>query len=252
MEIKCYFLPIEIPEEINISKYTVAVIDVLRATSTITAALYNGCKGIIPVRTIDEALNKKKEIGENVLLCGERDALKIEGFDLENSPQEFTKKNVTGKIIIHTTTNGTIAIHSVLEAKNILITSFLNLKATIEHLQHLDKVILLCAGRLKEFSLEDTLCAGAIVYELRKKIPSRDFIISEAALSAEVLYQRFKSKLVSVVLRSVHGEYLVSKGLKSDIRYCLQKNTHNCLPVFDKNKSIIKSVNSYQLSVINE
>lgn len=244
MEIKCYFVPSEIPEYFRLAEYTVVVIDVLRATSTISVALFNGCDGVVPVSTIDEAISAKETIRENVLLSGERDAIKIEGFDLGNSPQDFTKKTVRGKISVHTTTNGTIAINSVREAGEILIASFLNLNATVNCLGQREKIMLLCSGRLGEFSLEDTLCAGGIVSALRKMVPLREFSLSDSAIASEVLYRRFKKSLMSVISRSIHGRDLISKGLKSDIRFCLRENTHDCLAIFDKSVGKIVKVTS--------
>lgn len=240
MEIKCFFIPVEIPPDFNLSQYTVVVIDVLRATSVMAAAMYNGCIGVIPVASIEEALSIKNKIKNDVLLCGERDAVKIDGFDLGNSPQEFSKKVVSNKTIVHTTTNGTNAIKKVIDAEEVLTGSFLNLKSTVEYLKNKDKILLLGSGRLGEFSLEDTLCIGNIINELRKVIPIKEFDISDSSKTAEVLYERYRKKLTSVVLQSIHGKYLVSKGMKSDIRMCLNKNTHDCLIILDKKTGMLK------------
>lgn len=101
-------------EENKIKDKIVVVIDMLRATSVITTALKNGAKCVIPILTVDGAFDKAKKLrdcGENVVLGGERRALKIEGFDFSNSPLEYAQNKVLNKTVILSTTNGTRALN---------------------------------------------------------------------------------------------------------------------------------------------
>ena len=119
---------------INFSGQTAVVIDVLRATSVITTALENGAREVIPVKTVEEAQNLYAQCDTaKTLRGGERNALKIEGFDLSNSPLEYKKKVVEGKTIILTTTNGTNAINNIIGADEVVLACFRNVAAVVEH-----------------------------------------------------------------------------------------------------------------------
>ena len=121
-------------QDINFSGQTVVVIDVLRATSVITTALDNGAREVIPVRTVEEAESLFVTCNASMTLRGgERNALKIEGFDLSNSPLEYKKKMVEGKTVILTTTNGTNAINNIIGADEVILACFRNVAAVVEH-----------------------------------------------------------------------------------------------------------------------
>ncbi len=94
-------------DEKRLINKTVIIIDILRATSVITTAINNGCKKVIPVLTVEEAKDIAKNSKEDIILGGERNALKIDGFNFSNSPLEYTKKCVEGKTVVLSTTNGT-------------------------------------------------------------------------------------------------------------------------------------------------
>ena len=199
----------------------VVIIDILRATSVITTAFMNGCKEVIPVLTVEEAFEMKKKDSE-LILGGERHAIKVEGFDLSNSPLEYTKEVVCGKRIVLSTTNGTRAITSCGAADKILIGSMLNANAIAEELVKLGKdVVLVNSGTNGEFSMDDFICAGYIVNKILEKKKNVELAdISKAALKT---YEEH-SDILSYIKEARHYERMKFLGLMEDINYCIQKD----------------------------
>jgi 2-phosphosulfolactate phosphatase len=204
---------------------TVILIDVLRATSVITTALYNGALEIVPKIEIKEALEAKRE---NCLLGGERKALKIDGFDLTNSPLDYKESIIKGKTIIMTTTNGTKAIHHSLKADKIYIGCMLNGKAIAEGVCE-DKrdVSVVCAGTAGKFSLDDFICAGKIIYEC---MALGEHELEDFAATAYMAYRDNKARVMDYVSMASHYKYLISIGLEEDIKYCFTEDVINLVP----------------------
>jgi len=207
----------------------VVVIDVLRATSAITTAFYNGVSQMIPVATVEEALEYKKK---GFIVAAERNGEVVPGFDLGNSPFGYMNKNVKGKTIAITTTNGTQAIKAAEKAKRILIGSFLNLDVMIDYLRAEKKdVLLLCAGWKNKFNLEDTLYAGAVADALISKY---DYTTScDSAIAAGQLYHLAKHDLYEFLSHSSHRNRLSKLNLDRDIKYCLTPNQCPVIPVME-------------------
>lgn len=210
------------------------VIDVLRASTTAITALTNGCQAIIPAMDVTEAGELARRLGDNCVLGGERNGLKIEGFHLGNSPREYTAEVVNGKTIVLTTTNGTKAIRMATGASQILIASFANIAAIVKHLaaQNMD-VSLICAGRHGGFSFEDTACAGAIIEALKP-----DYL-TDSARMAHIIYKRGASKPEMLVAASEHAEYLESIGFGADIEFCARMNWTETIPVFQDSRLVV-------------
>lgn len=208
----------------------VVVIDVLRATSAITTAFYNGVAKMIPVATIEEALHYKNQ---GMIVAAERNGEIVEGFDLGNSPFGYMNKKVKGKTIAITTTNGTQAIEAAKQAKTVIIGSFLNLDLVIEYLKTEKRdVLLLCAGWKNKFNLEDTLFAGAIADALVSKY---EYTTScDSAIAAGQLYHLAKHDLYQFLSLSSHRNRLQKLNLERDIRYCLTPNQCPVIPVMEK------------------
>ncbi|HEY4309469.1 MAG TPA: 2-phosphosulfolactate phosphatase [Pirellulales bacterium] len=170
--IQVHFLPqLTTPEAL--AGATVVVIDILRATTTITYALAAGVPRVIPCGEIDEAKRTAEKTADAVggvrpLLAGERGGLPIDGFDLGNSPREFTSERVMGKTLVFTTTNGTRAMLHCRQGARVLLGSFVSLHAIVTQLRDSENVHLLCAGTEGEITREDVLAAGAITHELMK------------------------------------------------------------------------------------
>lgn len=204
----------------NLEEYVVVVIDILRATSTITVAIDHGVEKIIPVDTVEKCLAYKDK---GFLLAAERNGHKYPGFEYGNSPLDYQNQTLAGKTLVLTTTNGTYAIEKSKNAKQILTSSFLNLEATTDYLiDRSDNVLLLCAGWKDQVNFEDTLFAGAAADVLRPHF----LIESDAVLGSLTLYRQSKKNILRVLRNSSHFTRLNSLGMDDDIDYCLSLNLH--------------------------
>lgn len=213
----------------NIAKSNAIVIDMLRATSVITTALYNGARGVIPVLTVDEAMAARAKYND-VVLGGERRGLKINGFDLGNSPLEYTSSNIKDKTIIMTTSNGTRAIKGCESANHIYIGSMLNGKSVAARASLDDADIsIVCAGTLGKFSLDDFICAGYIIDELMKV---KSYVLDDISFAAHYMYDANKKDVEGIIKNASHYNYLVSIGLEGDIKYCCRMGILDIVPEY--------------------
>lgn len=207
----------------------VVVIDILRATSAITTAFYNGVAKMIPVATVEEA-KKHKENG--LIVAAERNGEIVEGFDLGNSPFGYMNNKVKGKTIAITTTNGTQAIEAAKKSERIVIGSFLNIDVLINYLVSEQRpVLLLCAGWKSKFNLEDTLFAGAVAQELLRK--HKYTTTCDSALAASHLYDVAKNDIYEFLSASSHRNRLHKLNLERDIKYCLTPNQCPVIPTLE-------------------
>jgi len=209
------------------------VIDALRATSTIVTALHHGCREVYPVLEVEEALGLKSRFtaGE-VLLGGERHGFRITGFDLGNSPLEYTREKVAGKHLILTTTNGTRAMRQTGLAHRTLLLAFLNLEAVAARLQErpLDLHIL-CSGRNGERSLEDEVCAGMLIDLLTGKAAAAGgWALDEPARETLNLARTHQDDLIAMMHASPHGRFLAEHGFDADLTACAQLNRIPIVP----------------------
>lgn len=230
MRLDVYFTPGEVAAG-DISDRVAVVIDVLRATSTMVEALANGARGVFPAATIDDAVRVVQNLGrETALLCGERRCLPVEGFDLGNSPAEFTAERVASKLLVMTTTNGTQAVLASNGAREILIASFLNLEAVASELAAADDdVAIVCAGRERRFALEDAVCAGALADRLRARL-GRRYHGNDAADAARTLARRRGGELETLFRHTAAGRQLVEAGLEADLAACAAIDRHAIVP----------------------
>ncbi|SKA95361.1 2-phosphosulfolactate phosphatase [Caloramator quimbayensis] len=223
---------IEYIKEEEMEGKNVVVIDVLRATSVITTALYNGASEVVTAVEIDEALKYKDE---NTLLGGERRALKIDGFDFSNSPIEYSREAVFGKRIVLTTTNGTKAINKSMRAEKIFIGCMMNGKAAAKKIIEYDKdAFIVCAGTYGKFSLDDFICAGKIINDA---VEEKDVQIDDFAAAALLSYRDNRDDVISYVKNAYHYKYLISIGLEDDIKYCFREDVFDVVPEY-RNGSI--------------
>jgi 2-phosphosulfolactate phosphatase len=227
------FSPVEFEAlaRVDLSAATCVVFDVLRATTSMAAALDNAAKAILPVASIPEALAIRSRRAD-VLLAGEREGVRIReeltggiAFDLGNSPREFKREAIAGKTIVMTTTNGTRALRATAHAGKTLIASFLNLQATADWLEikapaHL---ILVCAGTREEPAYEDALCAGALCDSLWANWCASG--ASDSVLIARKLFRQESRDLLAAVSQSRNARRLLSlPDLREDVRYCVQRD----------------------------
>lgn len=230
MKIDCQLIPAPVPGGWKDS--VLVVIDVLRATSTIVAAFVNGCKSIVPVAEVDEAFRLAKGPMAGALIGGERGGLAVEGFDLGNSPQEYTSSRVQGRTIIMTTTNGSRAFRSLPQDTTGIAASFLNLGAVARYcLRQGRDILFIPSGGEGGFSLEDTACAGGILEIIQKQLRGRTEL-TDAALASEILYDHFRGNLVEMLRSTVHGRYLMGIGREGDLVYCAQLDVTLIVPIY--------------------
>jgi len=208
----------------------VAVIDVLRATTTIATALANGAAGVIAVAEPEDAIALGNRLGrERVLFCGERDSLRIAGFDLDNSPASFAPQAVAGKTLVMTTTNGTRALRAVSTAASVRTGALVNRRAVADALAHEDgDVVIVCAGTTNGFALEDALGAGALVDALLMQ--KNDFELADGARAATLLYRAVANRLADAVASADHAQALVLKGFAGDVTRCAALDTLDVVP----------------------
>jgi len=200
------------------SQATVVIIDVLRATSTIATALYNGARHVVPVDSVAKCIELGRQI--NCITAGERDGKIAEGLRYGNSPFEYSREFIAGKILVLTTTNGTRLLHMALDkgAREIVTGSFANLDAVTEYLrQQKNHVILACAAWKDRINIEDTLFAGAVI----ERVKDQFTIECDASHIAVNLYRRASGDLFEFMRENNASHYnrLMSFGLEKDIRY---------------------------------
>ena len=232
MEIDIQFVPSPSGPDI-LSNRAVVVIDVLRATSVMVHALSQGASEIIPVATVEEAFQMANSFSPGTtLLGGERGSKRIPGFDLGNSPREYVSEKVNGKRLILTTTNGTKAFCFVSSGEEVMVGSFLNIRATAQKCFGLDRDLLLFpSGDKGNFSLEDTVCGGMLIDLILGKM-GKPIALTDASRAAHILYQRFKANLVEALRHSNHGKDLIDLGLGDDLPYCAQTDITDIVPIY--------------------
>ncbi len=199
------------------------VIDVLRATSVMLTALYNGAAWIRPAGNIEEAWEIKAQY-PYAIMGGERDAVRIEGFDAGNSPLEYTVEKVHGRGIILSTTNGTKAIGIAAGASEVILAAFINLSSIVKYLSFSDQPVhLLCSGTHGDFSMDDFLCAGGIISGLKKSI-----LINTDDLGniAKNFWDTRIGSIAETLDSCKHVNTLKNNGFTSDLDYCFSTDTH--------------------------
>ncbi|MEY3432094.1 MAG: hypothetical protein RL131_30 [Bacteroidota bacterium] len=223
----------------DVSNSIVVIIDVLRATSTITTALHNGAASVIPVATVPQCI----ELGESLggITAGERDGKVAEGLKYGNSPFEYPRSFIENKILVLTTTNGTKLLHMALDkgAPEIITGSFPNLSAVCDYLLSSDKDVLLgCAAWKDRINIEDSLFAGAVIHRIKEHFT----IHCDASKLAESIYLEAGEDRFGFMERrgATHYHRLMKYGLEKDIRYCLSADVANVLPIFRGDRLILE------------
>ncbi|BBK75044.1 2-phosphosulfolactate phosphatase family protein [Clostridium butyricum] len=213
------------------------VIDMFRATSVIVTALNNGCEEVIPFLTIEETLESSEELNrEEYMLGGERRAVKIDGFDLSNSPLEYTKEVVEDKKVLITTTNGTRTLTKSNSAKRIIIAAMINAKAVADKLLEINEdVVIINAGTNGNFSMDDYICSGYIINEMLKV--DNNIELTDISKTANMIYEN-NSDIISYVKEATHYSVMKSLELDNDIEYCMKKSIVNNVPEYKDGKIV--------------
>jgi 2-phosphosulfolactate phosphatase len=225
----------------------VFVIDILRATTVMCAAMSRGAKAIIPVSSTEEALRLSQTIGStDVLLAGERNCTRIPGFQLGNSPLEMTESAVRGKTIILTTTNGTkalLACHTATVYPAAAANLSLAAERGREALEGDQGILIVCAGRNGEFALDDAYCSGRLTAAiLGSTKPRRE--LNDAALASLDLVRRYGDHWERPLAYSRSGRELVRLGLGADVRDAARLDAYPVLTQFHERRVTLVPVHA--------
>lgn len=212
----------------------VVIVDILRATSSICAAIHNGVKSILPVATVEEAREMKLQ---GYMVASERDGYVLDFADFGNSPFNFSPEIVKGKEIAYSTTNGTRCIHLARHSRAVVIGSFLNISSLADWLiQQNAPILIFCASWKDRFSLEDTVFAGALAERL---LYSGKFIsVCDAVTASLDLWSIAKNDLLGYIQKSAQKNRLASKGLDDCISYCLTADQTCVIPLYQNGRLI--------------
>ena len=231
MDVQLYLTP-NPSAQTEINDKTVVVIDVLRCTTSISAALMAGARGVIPTPGPGEAVDMWTKIGPDMaILAGERQGIKIENFQLGNSPLEFTADAVGGKHVVMTTSNGTAAFLQATNAALTLSCSLTNISRVVDRVAAEDRdLVITCAGRSGQFSIEDTICGGMLLHLLStdKKLK---LTINDAGSLALLLYRSNKNALRQTIAQGEHGRYLAQIGFATDVTAAAVADSMPVLPI---------------------
>ena len=204
----------------------VVVADIFRFTSCAVTAIAHGVKAIIPFDDIESCLLSSRK---GMVTGGERDGKKIKGFDLGNSPSEYSHPRLKGRTLAITTTNGTKTLKRIPEGCDILIGSFLNMEVSASYICSTKKpTLVVCAGWRGRPCLEDTLFAGALIDRLSAAPDS----LGDEALLAWQLYKGSQGDLASLAMKGSHGQRIRSFGHAKDLSHCLQQGLYDTLVTY--------------------
>jgi len=218
----------------SIRNKIVVVVDILRATTIITTMFQNGLSKLIPVKTLDEAKELKKQ---GLLVAAERNGQKVDFADFDNSPFSFTTDSIGGKTIVYSSTNGTNTINLVKDSDEVIIASFLNLTSVSNYLLHQGKdVLILCSGWMGDFCTEDFLFAGALSHKLTS---SNKYQAESDSVKASIDLWNLANQDFAKYIKSI-SQYkrLCNFGFKNIVEYCFKIDTTKLIPVVNKNHII--------------
>lgn len=202
--------------ELEIQDQLVVVIDVLRACTAVAHALDAGARGVIPVETVEEATELAGRLGRgSAVLAGERRSVRVDGFDLGNSPGEFVPARVAGKTVVLTTTNGTRAFVQAAKARECLAGAIVNRSAVARRARAFERVLVVCAGNAGGFSYEDFLAAGLLVDALLREAPGPLRLHDGARAALEVASR--VADLPEALRGTDHGRELEALGFGEDL-----------------------------------
>lgn len=208
----------------------VVVIDILRATSAMCTAFHYGVERMIPVASIEEAEEYKRQ---GFMVGAERNGIALDGFDFGNSPYSYMTEKIKGQTIVISTTNGTQAIEAARNAHKVVIGAFTNITALCNWLLEQNRdVLLLCSGWKNRFNWEDSIFAGAVTNRLLKA-GADHYKTGDAAVAVEFLYEESQKSQIKFLRNSSHAERLAAMGLKKDIKYCFQLDQTDVIPVLE-------------------
>lgn len=236
--VEVYFLPAETDEN-TFAGHTAIVVDLLRASTTIITALANGAREVIPAESPERAVSLRDEIGKvAVRLCGERGGEMIPGFDMGNSPREYTRDAIANRILLFASSNGSKAILAASEAEELAVGALINAAAVVQWAAGTQRdCVILCAGKQGEFSGEDAACAGYLVSLLGASgyTPGNDGARAVLAFAKEA-----QGDWLAFVKATDHGQYLMELGYGADFPVVVDLNRVPVVPILRDNKLVLQ------------
>ncbi len=234
MRLDVFFAPAEV-KTADLTGRVVAVVDVLRASTSIAVALANDAKSVIPFESAEDAMIRSRQFEKGeVVLAGEQKMLPISGFGIGNSPREFTAEAVGGQTVLITTTNGTRALLGVQGARDVVVASYVNFSAVLAMLRAAARanadITIVCAGNEGNFSLEDAACAGRYVRAIPKRLAS--VVLNDAATASALIDRRYGDNVAKVFEESSHGQALAAAGFAEDLAVAASVDSFPVVPIF--------------------
>lgn len=229
MRIKTYGRYTKLPSS-HLVGSTVISIDLLRSGTSMTWALVNGATKVIPAAEAAEAVSIANRMG-GCVLGGERGGVKLPGFDLGNSPFEYSKEAVYGKSVVVSTTNGTGALCGAEGAANVLLGCMLNCTAVARRAVELgNDIIIMCAGTDGDISADDLYAAGAIA-EAIMRVSGGNVTACDMTLVACMVYKSWKNDQRELSL-TYHCSRLIELGFEKDVEFCLRRDITEIVPQY--------------------
>ncbi|QEI41049.1 putative 2-phosphosulfolactate phosphatase [Dolichospermum sp. UHCC 0315A] len=246
MKIFIYHTPELTPND-TVPECAIAV-DVLRATSTMATVLAAGGEAVQVFSDLDQLMTVSEQWpSDKRLRAGERGGAKVAGFELGNSPLDCTAELVAGKRLFISTTNGTRALQRIQNAPIVLAAALINRAAVVKFL--LEKqpktVWIVGSGWEGSYSLEDTVCAGAIAHSIwqQTNCPLEEISGNDEVVSAIALYSQWQNDLLGLLHKASHGQRLLRLECLEDLKYCSQTDTLDILAI-QTELGVLKSQNN--------
>ena len=236
MRLDVFFTPTQVKPGDTTGRLVI-IVDVLRASTTVATALGNGARTVLPLEGADEVIVRSNEFARSqIILAGEQKMQPIAGFDLGNSPQDFTKAAVEGKTILITTTNGTRALLGVQGARDIVIASYVNFTAVLTMMKVAASsntdIAIICAGEEGSFTLEDAACAGRYVRAIPKRADSVQ--VNDAASASVLIEKKYGDNIAKVFKESNHGKELEEAGFGDDLAAAAEVDSYPVVPIYQE------------------
>ncbi len=230
MRLTIFFNPIEL-RFVEVPKDDVyIVLDVMRATTTMSVMFDQGARQVLAAQTLEQAREAAQKVPGR-LLCGERYTKIPAGFDYNNSPAQFAQIDLSGRDLILTTSNGTRALFACPEQGMCLAGSFYNAQAVVSCALALAQerdcnISIVCASEYGFFSLEDTACAGYLALEFLRQQPNCE--VRDSVHGAITLYESYPSARLIEYAQSARD--LIASGQERDLDFCVRKNVSDYVP----------------------
>ncbi|HEU4749118.1 MAG TPA: 2-phosphosulfolactate phosphatase [Gemmatimonadaceae bacterium] len=233
MRVDVFFTPGEVTLQ-DTSGRLVAIIDVLRASTTVAVALANGAKTVVPLPTADEVILRSRDFAKSaVRTAGEQKMQPIPGFDMGNSPGAFTAEAIEGKTILLTTSNGTRALLGVQGARDIVIASYVNFTAVLALMKLASNtgldIAIICAAEDGGFALEDAGCAGRFARAIPK---GPDVVLNDAAAASVLIDRKYGDNIAKIFQDSSHGKELKAAGFGDDLATAAAVDSYSVVPIY--------------------